>query len=78
MAKNVALEINNWRKANIEGYNAVSWADCELTDVEYDKSYKHQTDDLWFVPLDNDTPLTVERIKDLPEGWKKQVEDFPI
>ena len=77
-ARDISLQIHNWRFANIQGYNAESWANCELPDAEFDSIYKHQTDELWFVPLDNNTPLTVDRIEDLPEGWRKPAETLPM
>ena len=70
-AKDIAYQIHEWRTSNITGYNATSWANCELSDVEYDALYKHQTDDLWYVPLDNLTPLEIEKSDSIPNGWFK-------
>lgn len=76
-SKSIAQQIQNWRKDNIVGYNAESWANCDLSDNEYDSLYKHQTEELWFVPLDNENCLNIQDIIELlPEGWSKVEENI--
>ena len=71
-AKQIAQQIQAWREANIEGYNAESWANCQLPDEEYDKLYKHQTDDLWYIPIDIENALALEGVDSLPDGWRAE------
>lgn len=72
IAKQIAQQIHEWRKQNITGYDADSWANCNSSDEEYDDLYKHQTDELWFVPLDNENCLNLEGVENLPEGWSDE------
>ena len=84
-AKATSRAIHLWRQANVPGYSAESWANCNLPDEEYDALYKHQTYALWYVPIPGDMPLasddpeevlpyTGEVVGELPDGWKPVVE----
>jgi len=73
-AKDLATKIHKWRQENIKGYNATSWANENLPDKEFDKLYKHQKDELWYIPMPNeDIGLKVVTIESLPVGWRVEV-----
>lgn len=70
-AKSIAKSIHEWRKANIQGYSADSWANCNDSDEDFDSLCKHQTDELWYVPLDNESGIGQEgAVESLPDGWR--------
>ena len=77
-AKDLAAQIQAWREANVPHYNATSWANCELSDADYDVLYKHQSQNLWYVPLPDDYLQTGidcgTPVDSLPDGWKPVVE----
>ena len=76
-AKSIAQQIHDWRKANITGYSADSWANCNDTDEDYDAIYKHQTNELWYVSLDNESGIGQEgAVESLPDGWRKETEEI--
>ena len=69
--KQIAKDIHLWRQANIQGYSADSWANCNDSDSEFDAIYKHQTDELWFTWIDAENCLGLEGlVESLPDGWK--------
>jgi hypothetical protein len=71
-AKQIGKAIHEWRKANIVGYSADSWANCNDSDSEFDSLYKHQTDELWYVPIDNESGIGQDgAVESLPDGWSK-------
>ena len=71
-AKQIAKDIHLWRQANIQGYSADSWANCNDSDSDFDAIYKHQTLDMWYVPLDNESGIGQEgAVEILPDGWTK-------
>lgn len=59
-ARDIGRAIQNWRLANVSGYL-------------FDKNYKHQTEQLWFVELDDENVFGFE-VMELPEGWFKEIE----
>lgn len=71
-AKDLAATIHTWRQANVPGYTATSWANCDAPDEEYDLAYKHETEDRWYVPLPADMMFEVETVEALPEGWRTE------
>jgi len=50
-AKDTAKQIHDWRKANIQGYNATSWDNENLSDEEFDKLHKSFKAERWFIFL---------------------------
>jgi len=73
-AKETANAIHLWRQENVPGYTAESWANCHLSDKDYDAAYKHQTAALWYVPIPGDYPYEGETVDELPEGWRPEPE----
>lgn len=75
-AKQIAKDIHLWRQANIQGYSADSWANCNDSDSDFDTLFKHQTLDMWYVPLDNESGIGQEgAVGSLPDGWVKLTEE---
>lgn len=50
-AKDTAKQIHDWRKANIQGYNAESWDNENLSDAEFDELHKSFKKKEWFISL---------------------------
>jgi len=67
-AREIGAQIQNWRKENIEGYDATNWSGETLSDYLFDKYYKHQTEQLWYVELDDENVFGFE-VMELSEGW---------
>ncbi len=75
-AKALAASIHEWRKANIPGYTATSWANEDLPDEEYDAIHKAEKEEKWAVALAHDNKgATVEsaaQVGSLPAGWRTE------
>lgn len=76
-AREIGTKIHEWRKANIEGYSdfTTNWSGETLSDYLFDKQYKHQTEQLWYVELDDENVFGFE-VMELPDGWFKEIDEI--
>ena len=74
-AREIGAQIQSWREKNIKGYDAKNWSGETLSDYLYDKNYKHQTEQLWYVELDDENVFGFE-VMDLPDGWFKEIDEL--
>ena len=72
-AREIGAKIHEWRKANIKGYDATNWSGETLSDYLFDKQYKHQTESLWYVELDDENVFG-HPVMELPDGWFPEIE----
>jgi len=79
-AKDTAKQIHDWRKANIQGYNATSWDNEDLSDAEFNDLHKSFKKEEWFISLPiEDGKVNTKANKDMKfkmeefkaEGWVK-------
>lgn len=72
-ARQIGARIQQWSVANIKGYDATNWSGENLSDYLFDKAYKHQTENLWYVELDDENVFGYP-VMELPEGWFPEIE----
>ena len=74
-AREIGAQIHSWRKENIAGYSdfTTNWSGETLSDYLFDKNYKHQTEQLWYVELDDENVFN-HPVMELPENWYPEIE----